>query len=87
MTKRRNFTNGNFTRITCRSIEKQVDHYYRRVELNCATLMTPPVLVAQELRLVSTFRQLIRSLERVGDNTKDLVEIAIKLLSYPLNSS
>lgn len=64
-------------------IDRQVDRYYRQIELDCATLMTLQAPVAQDLRLVSAFMQLIRDLERIGDYAKDLAKIAIKLLSYP----
>lgn len=63
--------------------EKQIDHYYRQIELECATLLTLKAPVAQDLRIVSAFMQLIRDLERIGDYAQDLTEISLKLLSYP----
>jgi phosphate transport system protein len=63
--------------------DKQIDRFYRQIELDCATLMTLKAPVAQDLRLVSAFMQLIRDLERIGDYSKDLGEIAIKIFSYP----
>lgn len=65
------------------NIDKQVDRYYRQIELDCATLMTLQAPVAQDLRLLSAFMQLVRDLERIGDYAQDLGEIAVKLFSYP----
>lgn len=64
-------------------LDKQIDRYYRQIELECATLMTLEAPVAQDLRLLSAFMQLVRDLERIGDYAEDLGEIAIKLLPYP----
>ncbi len=63
-------------------LDKQIDQYYRQIELDCATLMTLQSPVAQDLRLLSAFMQLIRDLERIGDYAKDLGEISLKLLPY-----
>ena len=63
-------------------LDKQIDRYYRQIELDCATLMTLQSPVAQDLRLLSAFMQLVRDLERIGDYAEDLSEIAIKLLPY-----
>jgi len=64
-------------------LDKQIDRYYRQIELDCASLMTLEAPVAQDLRLLSAFMQLVRDLERIGDYAEDLAEIAIKLLPYP----
>jgi phosphate transport system protein len=66
-------------------LEKQIDKYYREVELECATLMTLQAPVAQDIRILSAFMQLVRDLERIGDYAEDLAEIALKLFSYPPN--
>ncbi|YAI83011.1 MAG: phosphate signaling complex protein PhoU [cyanobacterium endosymbiont of Rhopalodia sterrenbergii] len=66
-------------------IDRQVDRYYRQIELDCATLMALQSPVAQDLRLVSAFMQLIRDLERIGDYAQNLAKIAVKLLYYPPN--
>ena len=63
-------------------LDKKIDRYYRKIELDCATLMTLQSPVAQDLRLLSAFMQLIRDLERIGDYAKDLGEIAVKLFPY-----
>jgi phosphate transport system protein len=64
-------------------LDKQIDRYYRHIELECATLMTLEAPVAQDLRLLSAFMQLVRDLERIGDYAEDLAELALKLLPYP----
>lgn len=64
-------------------LDKQIDGYYRQIELECATLMTLEAPVAQDLRLLSASMQLVRDLERIGDYAEDLSEIAVKLFPYP----
>ncbi len=64
-------------------LDKQIDRYYRHIELECSTLMTLQAPVAQDLRILSAFMQLVRDLERIGDYAEDLAEIAIKLFPYP----
>ena len=64
-------------------LDKQIDRFYRQIELDCASLMTLEAPVAQDMRLLSAFMQLVRDLERIGDYAKDLGEIAIKLFPYP----
>jgi len=64
-------------------LDKQIDQFYRQIELDCAALMTLEAPVAQDMRLLSAFMQLVRDLERIGDYAKDLGEIAIKLFPYP----
>ncbi|MBD2126991.1 phosphate signaling complex protein PhoU [Microcoleus sp. ZQ-A2] len=64
-------------------LDEQIDRYYRHIELECATLMTLEAPVAQDLRLLSAFMQLVRDLERIGDYAEDLAELALKLLPYP----
>ena len=64
-------------------LDKEIDRYYRQIEHECSTLMTLQAPVAQDLRLLSAFMQLVRDLERIGDYAEDISEIAIKLFSYP----
>ena len=64
-------------------LEKHIDIYYRKIESDCSTLMTLQAPVAQDLRMLSAFMQLVRDLERIGDGAQDLTEIAIKLMKYP----
>jgi phosphate transport system protein len=63
-------------------LDKQIDRYYRQIELDCSTFMILQSPVAQDLRLLSAFMQLVRDLERIGDYAKDLGELALKLLPY-----
>jgi phosphate transport system protein len=63
-------------------LDKKIDRYYRQIESDCATLMTLQRPVAQDLRVLSAFMQLVRDLERIGDYAKDLAEIALKLVPY-----
>jgi phosphate transport system protein len=65
------------------SLDKQIDRYYRQIELDCASLMTLQAPVARDLRLLSAFMQLVRDLERIGDYAEDLAELAVKLFPYP----
>jgi phosphate transport system protein len=67
-------------------LDKEIDRYYRQIELDCATLLTLQRPVAQDLRFLSAFMQLVRDLERIGDYAKDLTEIALKLFSYTPHS-
>lgn len=64
-------------------LDKQVDQFYRQIELDCASLITLQAPVAREVRLLSAYMQLVRDLERIGDYSKDLAEIAVKLFPYP----
>jgi phosphate transport system protein len=67
-------------------LDQEVDQYYRKIELDCANILTLQAPVAQDLRLLSTFMQLVRDLERIGDYAQDLGEIAVRLLLYPIHS-
>lgn len=63
-------------------LDKQIDRFYRQIELDSATLMTLQAPVAKDMRVLSAYMQLVRDLERIGDYAKDLGEIAIKLFPY-----
>ncbi|MEM7773547.1 MAG: phosphate signaling complex protein PhoU [Cyanobacteria bacterium P01_E01_bin.6] len=62
--------------------DKQIDRFYRQIELDCVNLLALQVPVSQDLRLLSALMQLIRDLERIGDYAVDLGEISIKLFPY-----
>ncbi len=64
-------------------LDKEIDRFYRQIELECAALITLEAPVAKDLRLLSASMQLVRDLERIGDYAEDLAEIAIKLFPYP----
>jgi len=75
---------GNLSAIeTIAQLETDIDCYYRQIELDCAKLMTLQRPVAQDLRKISAFMQLVRDLERIGDYAQDLAELALKLIPYP----
>ncbi|HEY9815782.1 MAG TPA: phosphate signaling complex protein PhoU [Candidatus Obscuribacterales bacterium] len=65
--------------------DKQIDHFYRQIEVDCVNLMALQAPVSQDLRLLSALMQLVRDLERIGDYANDLGEIAIKLFPYPVH--
>ncbi|MBR8826921.1 MAG: phosphate signaling complex protein PhoU [Gomphosphaeria aponina SAG 52.96 = DSM 107014] len=69
------------------ALDKQIDKYYHQIEIDCGTLITLQSPVAQELRMLTAFMQLVRDLERIGDYAKDLAEIAVKLFPYPPHPS
>ena len=63
--------------------EREIDRYYKHIEMKCASILTLQSPVAQDLRILSAFMQLVRDLERIGDYAQDLGEIALKLALYP----
>jgi len=65
--------------------DKQVDQFYRQIELDCMHLFTLQSLGVKDLRRVGAFMQMVRDLERIGDYAEDLGEVAIKLFPYPLH--
>jgi phosphate transport system protein len=64
-------------------IDRKIDGYYHQIEVECAELMAIASPVAQDLRRLSAFMQMVRDLERIGDYAKDLSEISLKLFPYP----
>ncbi|NJL49642.1 MAG: phosphate signaling complex protein PhoU [Leptolyngbyaceae cyanobacterium SM2_5_2] len=67
------------------SHDKQVDQFYRQIELDCMHLFTLQTPADEGLRRVGAFMQMVRDLERIGDYGKDLGEVAIKLFPYPVH--
>jgi len=65
--------------------DKQIDQFYRQIEVDCVNLMALQAPVSQDLRLLSALMQLVRDLERIGDYANDLGEIAVKLFPYPVH--
>jgi phosphate transport system protein len=65
--------------------DKQIDQFYRQIEVDCVNLMALQAPVSQDLRLLSAMMQLVRDLERIGDYANDLGEIAVKLFPYPIH--
>jgi phosphate transport system protein len=64
-------------------LDRKIDKFYLQIEVECAELMAVASPVAQDLRLLSAFMQLVRDLERIGDYAKDIAEISLKLFPYP----
>lgn len=67
--------------------DKQVDQLYRQIEVDCINLITLEAPVTQDLRLVSALMQMIRDLERIGDYSKDIGEVSLKLFPYPTHDA
>lgn len=67
-------------------LDLKIDRFYRQIEIECADLMAVASPVAQDLRLLSAYMQMVRDLERIGDYAKDLGEISLKLFPYPAHS-
>ncbi|HEY9706180.1 MAG TPA: phosphate signaling complex protein PhoU [Allocoleopsis sp.] len=63
-------------------LDDQIDKFYHKIELECATLMTLQAPVASDLRMLSAYMHLVRDLERIGDYAEDLGEFAVKLFPY-----
>jgi phosphate transport system protein len=68
-------------------LDKQIDRFYKKIELDCTVIMSLQPITSQDLRSVSAFMQLVRDLERIGDYAKDIAEITIKIFPYPPHSS
>jgi phosphate transport system protein len=64
-------------------IDRKIDRFYHEIEIECAELMAIASPVAQDLRRLSAFMQMVRDLERIGDYAKDIGEISLKLFPYP----
>jgi phosphate transport system protein len=65
--------------------DKQIDQFYRQIELDCMHLFTLQLPAPEDLRRIGAFMQLVRDLERIGDYAEDLGEVAIKLFPYPVH--
>jgi len=64
--------------------DKQIDQFYRQIELDCVELIARQSPVARDLRLLTAIMHLVRDLERIGDYAENIGEIAIKLFPYPV---
>jgi phosphate transport system protein len=62
--------------------DKQIDRYYRQIEIDCIDLIALQSPVSRDLRLLTALIHLVRDLERIGDYAENLGEIAIKLFPY-----
>jgi phosphate transport system protein len=64
--------------------DKQIDRFYRQIELDCIDLIALQSPVSRDLRLLTALIHMVRDLERIGDYAENLGEIAIKLFPYPV---
>jgi phosphate transport system protein len=64
------------------SHDKQIDQFYRQIELDCMNLFTLRTPGDEDLRRIGAFMQMVRDLERIGDYAEDIGEVAIKLFPY-----
>ena len=70
-----------------KSHDKQVDRLYRQIEVDCVNLISLEAPVTGDLRLVSALMQMIRDLERIGDYSKDIGEVSLRLFPYPVHGA
>ena len=63
-------------------LDKRIDQYYRQIETECSKLIVLQSPVGQDLRLLSACMQLVRDLERIGDYSKEIAEIAVRSFAY-----
>jgi phosphate transport system protein len=66
-------------------LDEEIDKFYRQIDSQSAQLMSIASPVAQDLRLLSAFIQIVRDLERIGDYAEELGEIAGQLFRYPVH--
>ncbi len=66
-------------------LDEEIDEFYRQIDGQSAQLMSIASPVAQDLRLLSAFIQIVRDLERIGDYAEELGEIAGQLFIYPVH--
>ncbi len=64
-------------------LDEEIDKFYRQIDGQSVQLMSIASPVAQDLRLLSAFIQIVRDLERIGDYAEDLGQIAYGLFRYP----
>jgi phosphate transport system protein len=62
--------------------DKKIDALYKQIELDCVNLIALQSPVAQDLRSLSAWMQLVRDLERIGDYAKNIGDVAVRLLPY-----
>jgi phosphate transport system protein len=67
------------------TLDTEIDKFYRQIDMDSAQLMAIASPVAQDLRLLNAFIQMVRDLERIGDYAEDLGEISTKLFPYPIH--
>jgi phosphate transport system protein len=65
--------------------DREIDKFYRRIDVESAQLMAIASPAARDLRILNAFIQVVRDLERVGDYAEDLGELAMKMFPYPVH--
>ncbi len=65
--------------------DKQIDKFYRQIEVACIEQIALQAPVSRDLRLLNSLVHIVRDLERIGDYAENLGEIAIKLFPYPVS--
>jgi phosphate transport system protein len=65
--------------------DREIDKFYRRIDVESAQLMAIASPAAKDLRILNAFIQMVRDLERVGDYAEDLGELAVKMFPYPVH--
>jgi phosphate transport system protein len=65
--------------------DREIDRFYRRIDVESAQLMAIASPAAKDLRILNAFIQMVRDLERVGDYAEDLGDLAVKLFPYPVH--
>jgi len=63
--------------------DKEVDHKEKEIEQLCLKLLLHQQPIATDLRLVSAALKMITDMERIGDQSADIAEIAIMLAGTP----
>jgi phosphate transport system protein len=67
------------------AIDREIDKFYRRIDVESAQLMAIASPAAKDLRILNAFIQMVRDLERVGDYAEDLGDLAVKMFPYPVH--
>jgi phosphate transport system protein len=67
------------------AIDREVDKFYRQIDMESAQLMAIASPAAKDLRTLNAFIQVVRDLERVGDYAEDLGDLAVKMFPYPVH--
>jgi phosphate transport system protein len=65
-------------------IEENVNHKEKDIERLCLRLILQQQPVAKDLKLISSALKMIRDMERISDNAKDIANISLKLLDSPV---
>ncbi len=67
------------------NFDKEADQKEKDIERLCLKLLLQQQPVARDLRLISAALKMITDMERIGDQSSDIAEIATTLSETPLN--